>query len=396
MGKHTKKIAVIGAGIAGLTAAYYLAKRGHTVSVYDQELYPAMRCSYANGGQLSVSNSETWHSWGNVWKGIKWLFKDDAPLLLRPGLDPARLAWISRFLLNTARGSREANTIKTIALGLESRRLYQEIAAEEGIQFQYTKSGILHFYKDEQYLESAYKARSMYEDNGCQWRLLTPAEVYELEPRLANSGDILGGAWTEEDGVGNIHTFCSGLMEVLKKKYHVSFYAGEYVDRAGLNVLIDLHDCVVVSAGAESGSIASALGDRCTIYPVKGYSITVDAPDPSLLPQVSLLDDQAKIVSSTLGGKLRVAGTAELAGYNYDIRRDRIKPLLDWVHTNFPSIDARNYTQWACLRPMTADMLPMVGKSRVRGVYYHTGHGHLGWTVCPATAVKLADLIQDD
>jgi len=394
MTKEQKRIAVIGAGVAGITAAYYLAKAGHDVAVYDRERYPGMRCSYANGGQISVSNSETWHSWSNVYKGIKWMFKNDAPLLIRPGLDPDRWLWLLRFLKNTWSGARVENTKRLIELGLESRLLYEQIAADEGIDFLHTKAGILHIYKDPTYFRAAKDVQRLYEDAGCEWKILTSSQVLGLEPSLYNCRGIIGGVWTADDWTGDIHQFCTALADVLRNKYRVSFYYGTGVDSGRLDDLIHLNDAVVIAAGAEAVELANDLRDPCTIYPIKGYSITVTPPNGSPVPpQVSILDDSTKIVCTNLGGKLRIAGTAELCGYNYDVRYDRIKPLLDWMEDNLPQIPADNYSQWACLRPMTADMLPMVGRSSKSGVWYHAGHGHLGWTTAPATAVRLAEEI---
>ncbi len=167
------------------------------------------------------------------------------------------------------------------------------------------------------------------------------------------------------------------------------------IDRISANEMLEEFDKIIVSAGVGSVEIAKFFGDSLPIYPVKGYSITINVKpeDMKYVPKVSLLDDQAKIVTSTLGNRFRVAGTAELAGENYDIRRDRIEPLIEWVRENFPNLDASNYSSWACLRPMTPNMMPIIKKSKTSSVYYHTGHGHLGWTLSPATAKQLVSLI---
>ena len=388
------KIAVIGAGITGITTAYYLARSGHEVAVFEQEPHPAMRTSFANGGQVSVSNSEVWNTWSNVKKGMKWMFRKDAPLLIRPQLDWAQWRWMAKFLYYTATGVYEKNTAKTIRMGLAARDLYEEIQQEEGIEFDASKCGILHYYKDQQYFEAAKQAKKIYNDNGLDWNILSTTQAYSMDPALGDVPVMIGAAWTKTDWTGDIHKFCYELAEVLKTKYNVQFRYNWQIKHLEE---MSWYDAVVVANGVGSTALAKTAGDSIDVYPVKGYSITINNVDPKLLPQVSLLDDQAKIVTSTLGNRFRVAGTAELAGENYDIRRDRIKPLLDWVHTNFPKINTHDYTSWACLRPMTPDMMPIAKQSDNNSkVYYNTGHGHLGWTLAPYTAKLITNLINKE
>ena len=389
-----KRVAVVGAGIAGITAAYYLARSGCQVTVYEAEHYPAMKTSFANGGQVSVSNSEVWTTWSNVKKGIKWMFKKDAPLLIRPRLDWAQWKWLAKFLWHTVTDVYTKNTEKTIQLGLESRDLYEQIIREEQLEFDQSYCGILHFYKDAEYFQNAVNAKHLYNNNGVEWDILESAQTKSLDPALSNLKGIVGGAWTPSDWTGDIHKFCYALENVLKTKHDVTFHYGWQINHIEE---LSRYDSVVIANGVGSSALAKTVGDDLDVYPVKGYSITINNVDPKYLPRVSLLDDQAKIVTSTLGNRFRVAGTAELAGENYDIRRDRIEPLLDWVHANFPNINTHDYTQWACLRPMTSNMLPIVRQShKNKKVFYHTGHGHLGWTLSPATAKQLSKLVNND
>jgi D-amino-acid dehydrogenase len=388
------KIAVIGAGITGITTAYYLARSGHEVAVFEQEPHPAMRTSFANGGQVSVSNSEVWNTWSNVKKGMKWMFRKDAPLLIRPRLDWAQWRWMAKFLYYTATGVYEKNTAKTIRMGLAARDLYEEIQQEEGIKFDASKCGILHYYKDQQYFEAAKQAKKIYNDNGLDWNILSTTQAYSMDPALGDVPVMIGAAWTKTDWTGDIHKFCYELAEVLKTKYNVQFRYNWQIKHLEE---MSWYDAVVVANGVGSTALAKTAGDSIDVYPVKGYSITINNVDPKLLPRVSLLDDQAKIVTSTLGNRFRVAGTAELTGENYDIRKDRIQPLLDWVHTNFPKINTHDYTSWACLRPMTPDMMPIAKQSDNNSkVYYNTGHGHLGWTLAPYTAKLITNLINKE
>ena len=392
--KTMKKVAVIGAGIAGITAAYFIARLGYKVTVIEQEKYPAMRTSFANGGQISVSNSEVWNTWSNVKKGVKWMFTKDAPLLVRPRWD--HLSWLARFLWVTATQDPNEHTKQTIRLGLKSRQLYKEMIKTEHLQFDQRHSGILHFYRDHDYwAHSVRQSKYIYEDNGCEWTTFNSG-VKTLDPALEHfDSTTLGYAWTKDDWTGDIHKFCAEMRHVLENKYDVDFCFD-----AQVAVLEHLQkfDVIVVAAGIGSVNLARSIGDSLPIYPVKGYSITVNVREDQMhmIPKVSLLDDQAKIVSSTLGNRFRVAGTAEFAGENYDIRRDRIEPLLRWIHDNFPNLDTSSYSSWACLRPMTPDMMPIVRQSRKNAkVFYHTGHGHLGWTISPATAHSVAKLVHE-
>lgn len=384
-----KKIAVVGAGIAGVTAAYFLAKKGHEVVVFEKERYPAMKTSYANGGQISVSNSEVWTTWSNVKKGVKWMFQKDAPLLIRPTFELRKVKWLTQFLWHTIKMDYGRNTADTIKLGLTSRQLLQQIAKEENIEFDQSFCGILHFYKNPQYYAAAESVKDLYQSNGCEWNLVATPDINSIEPTLASS-DIVGGAWTPSDWTGDIHKFCKQLADVMEQKYNVKFNYGwdiKHIEE------VSYFDNVVIANGVESYHLAKTVGDSLPVYPVKGYSITIELDEESakFAPTVSLLDDEAKIVTARLGNRFRVAGTAELAGENWDIRRDRIEPLLKWVHKNFPNIDTSRYTAWACLRPMTPNMLPIVGRSKSNPkVYYHVGHGHLGWTLSAATAEKLS------
>lgn len=399
----SRKFAVIGAGITGITTAYYLAKVGYEVTVFEAESYPAMMTSYANGGQLSVSNSETWTTWSNVIKGIKWLTDPSAPLLVRPSPSLAKLKWLTGFLYNTALGTYEKNTLATISMGMVARGLYRDIAEEEGIEFDRSDCGILHFYKNKSYLDSAVRSLKMYEERGVDRKQISRNEVFDLEPSLRMDPDIIGGTYTKSDSVGDIHKFCNGLAQVLRSKYKVKFEYDTVIKAAKLlndrwslasdELFLGRFSDVVICAGSNSAAVGKLFKESLGVYPVKGYSITI-TDDAKNLPRMSLLDDQAKIVTSTLGNRLRVAGTAELDGWNRDIRMSRIQPLLDWVKNTMPEVNRRDVKPWAGLRPMTPSMMPIVRAGGMPGVWVNTGHGHLGWTLSPATASHLVNIIK--
>lgn len=384
-----KEVYVIGAGIIGLTTAYELSKRGYKVTIFEKERYPAQKCSYANGGQISVSNSEVWNTMANVKKGLKWIFQKDAPLYIKPTFEWNKLKWLAKFLGTTLRNEYEHNTIRTIKMGIKSQILYNILLEDEQIEFDRLNTGILHFYKDQIYFDAARHAKQLYEPYGVDWQVLNPEVLKTIEPTLT-SPEIIGGVFTASDWTGDIFKFCSQLSTILRDKYKVNFVTDTEID-----TLENYKEAIVVlCAGVGSQNLAKTIGEDLNIYPVKGYSITLHNCDPDLLPQVSLLDDQAKIVTSTYGTDLRVAGTAEFCGENYDITRSRIQPLLNWVEDNFPDIDCSNYSQWACLRPMTPNMLPVIQQSKKqKNIFYNTGHGHLGWTLGPATAYMVSDII---
>jgi D-amino-acid dehydrogenase len=394
-------VAVIGAGVTGLTTAYELLDRGFEVTVFDRHRYAAMETSFANGGQLSASNAETWTQWGTVLKGLKWMLQADAPLLVNPAPTLHKLRWMAEFLSNIP--NYRQNTVQTVRLAIAARAVLFEMAAREGIDFDLERRGILHFYDRAKDLAHARKVNGLLAEGGLIRRELTPSEIRDVEPAL--HGDFVGGFLTESDSSGDIHKFTVGLARACARRGADLRFAAEVdgVAATGGKVRInaagreEVFDGVVVSAGIRSRSIAQALGDRVNIYPVKGYSITIgldDAESRAAAPWISLLDDRAKIVASRFGqDRFRIAGTAEFNGANHDIRADRIRPLVAWCEAHFPGISTEHATPWAGLRPMTPSMLPRVGRGARPGVFYNTGHGHLGWTLSAATARLVAEQI---
>ena len=399
-------IAVIGAGVTGITTAYSLLERGFAVTVFDRQRYAAMETSFANGGQLSASNAEVWNSWPTVFKGLKWLAKRDAPLSLNLRPSWHKYSWLAEFVANIPHY--EANTVETTRLAILARRRLFELAEREAIDFDLERRGILHVYRSKAGFDHALAVNALLQRGGLDRRSVTPDEMKAIEPAL--HGTYHGGFFTPSDSTGDIHRFTRGLAAACLRR------GADFVYDAAVSAVAPAEagfavrwgtaheaeaparemrvDGVVICAGLASRGLAAGLGDRVNVYPVKGYSITVDLQGESrrAAPWVSLLDDETKIVSSRLGAdRFRVAGTAEFNGENRDIRADRVKPLVDWTRRLFPEVDTTHVVPWAGLRPMMPNMLPRVGRGRLPGVFYNTGHGHLGWTLSAATAELVAE-----
>ncbi|NQW93749.1 MAG: D-amino acid dehydrogenase [Polaromonas sp.] len=402
-----KNIAVIGGGITGVTTAYALVKRGFSVTLFEKNRYAAMETSFANGGQLSASNAEVWNNMSTILKGLKWMLKSDAPLLVNPKPSWHKMAWFAEFVANIP--NYRSNTIETTRLAIAAREHLFAWAEQEGIDFDLKTKGILHIYRDKASFDQAGEVSKLLAAGGLQRRAVTPQEMRAIEPTLA--GQYHGGYFTESDATGDIHRFTRGLAEAAVRKgvkclYEQDVSAVTTNDKQasvtvgqGADKTTTTFDAVVVCAGTASRALAASLGDRVNIYPVKGYSITVnldDAQSQASAPQVSLLDDATKLVTSRFGqDRFRVAGTAEFNGYNRDIRADRIKPLVDWVQQCFPGVSTHSVVPWAGLRPMMPNMLPRVGRGKSPCVFYNTGHGHLGWTLSAVTAEMVAGVVEE-
>jgi len=334
------------------------------------------------------------------------MLKNDAPLLVSPKPSWHKLSWFAEFIASIPHYRQ--NTIDTARLAVAAREHLFAWADAERIDFDLRKQGILHIYRDKAGFDHAGEVSRLLAAGGLPRRAVTPAEMRAIEPTLA--GQYYGGYYTESDSTGDIHKFTNGLAAAADR-LGVRLLFGQDVRRVNsdgqtaLVTVADEHglqehcfDGLVVSAGVASRGLASQLGDRVNIYPVKGYSITVNLLDERSqrsAPTVSLLDDETKLVTSRLGvDRFRIAGTAEFNGCNKDIRADRIKPLVDWVQQCFPGVSTRQVVPWAGLRPMMPNMMPRVGRGRAANVFYNTGHGHLGWTLSAVTADMVSAVVQ--
>ena len=404
-----KTIAIIGAGVTGVTTAYALLQHGYGVTVIDRQRYPAMETSFANGGQLSASNAEVWNRWSTVWHGLLDMTDPASPLLVNPAPNWHKYSWFAEFIAAIPRY--RTNTIATTRMAIKARRLLFDIAEQEHIDFGLERRGILHLYNERAAFEHGREVNRLLKKGGLERREVSSAEMRAIEPALTH--DYYAGIYTPDDATGDIHRFTRGLADACSARGARFLQEAEVKQLrhmpAGIEISLELGphgdtrpeqitaDGIVICAGVGSRALAAMLGDRINIYPVKGYSITVNLDDDvsqQAAPWVSLMDDPVKIVSSRLArDRLRVAGTAEFNGYNYDIRADRIEPLVTWVRREMPRINTSAAVPWAGLRPMLPDLMPKVGAGKRPRVFYNTGHGHLGWTLAAATAEAIATIV---
>ncbi|MFN8911870.1 MAG: FAD-dependent oxidoreductase, partial [Alphaproteobacteria bacterium] len=342
------KVTIVGAGVIGVTSAYFLAKAGFDVSVIEREQSPSIECSYANGAQLSYSHAEPWGSFPNVVKAIKWLGKKDAPLLFKKKLDIETASWIMRFLLNCFSNKYHKNAKAILGINFYSRAVLHELLEEIDFDFNYSTNGILHVFKKSQDLIDCNlyfnKLRSWNKD--LEFKKLTRKEVIELDPALQRLMTYRNGAiLCPQDEVGDIYKFTSKL-EAKCKKLGVKFSYGERaisftinhkkVDHLLTNKREVKSDMYLVCAGAYTTHLLDPIGINTHIHPMKGYSLSIPISSHSTPPKISITDHEKKIVVATIGNVLRLAGTAEFAGYNHVAYEPRVKPLIKLANRYFP------------------------------------------------------------
>jgi D-amino-acid dehydrogenase len=402
------RVTVLGAGVVGVASAWYLAADGHEVTVIERQPLPAQETSFANGGQISVSHAEPWANPRAPWTALKWLGREDAPLLWRLRADPAQWAWGLRFLRECTTARARANVGAIVRLGLASRAALQSLRRELGLEYDQLERGILHFYTDAREFEHAIPQAALMRDFGCERVPQTAAECLAIEPALAGSRvPIVGGTYTAGDESGDARKFTQALAQRAALR-GVRFRHGETV--AGLEcggsrltgVRLASGECVaaditVLALGSYSPLFLKPLGIRLPVYPAKGYSVTLALPDGVAAPTVSLTDDGHKIVISRLGQTLRVAGTAEFNGYDTAINPVRCAALRLRIGEVFPALAGANEVdRWAGLRPATPGNVPLVGDmsgAGLAGLWLNTGHGTLGWTLACGSGRLLADLV---
>lgn len=403
------KIIVLGAGIIGVSTAWWLSQAGHEVVVIDRATGPAQETSFANGGQISVSYAEPWANPQAPLKLLKWMFKDDAPLLFRPQWDWRQWVWGAAFLRECLPGRLSDNIRAMVRMAQYSQSTLRQMRQDLGIQYNQLERGILNFYRDHAEFDASQISADVMRDFGVDRRIVSADEVVAIEPALAaHRSEIVGGDYTVGDESGDAHVFTVELAKLAESSGVLFKYACQATKiltdggRAkGVEVInphggySNIHaDAVVVALGSHSPTLLQPLGVHCLIYPTKGYSATFPILDPEAAPVVSLTDSGHKVVYTRLGNALRMAGTAELSGYSRDLNRTRCEAMLNQARQLFGSIlDFDKVQFWSGLRPSTPSNVPLIGQTSVSRLYINSGHGTLGWTMGVGSSRALADMI---
>jgi D-amino-acid dehydrogenase len=407
------RIVVFGAGVVGVTAAWYLAADGHEVTVVDRQPGPALETSFANGGQISASHAAPWANPRAPLTILKWLGRADAPLLFRPRMDWRQWRWGMQFLIECLPSRTLHNTIQCVNLALYSRDCLRALRATTGIEYDQLTRGILEFHTDAKAFADAAKAAELMRGYGGDREVKTVDECVAIEPALAACRQrLVGGVFTATDESGDAQRFTQELARLAAARGVVFRWSttvdslvtdGIAVRGARCSTIVDREhrdrepidtDVYVVALGSGSPFLLTPIGVPAPIYPVKGYSATIAVGGHGGAPTVSLTDLERKLVFSRFGDRLRIAGTAEISGYGKELNRVRCDALLTRAFELFPDAGERESAQfWTGLRPATPSNVPLLGATRYRNLFVDTGHGTLGWTMACGSGRALADLI---
>ena len=388
------KIVILGAGVVGVAAAWYLRLAGHDVQVLDRREGPGLETSFANGGQISADHAAPWAKPGVPLQALKWMLREDAPLLFRLRADPAQWRWALQFLRNCTAARFRANAAQLTRLGSYSRALLRELRAETGIEYDHLARGILVLYTGERGFEPGWK---------------TPEECVSIEPAVASMKHLLnGGRYVPGDESGDAYKFTVELAKLSAQRgvrfdFETDIGSFSVEDRKISGVSTRgkdgkpetlRGDAYVLALGSYSPLFARPLGIDLPIYPLKGYSVTMPVKNPAAAWTVSLSDEAHKLVFARLGDRLRIAGTAELNGYNTEINQVRCQAIVKRTMELFPDAGDPGQAQyWAGLRPATPSNIPCIGRTRYPNLYLNTGHGTLGWTHACGSGRILADIV---
>jgi D-amino-acid dehydrogenase len=398
------KILVLGSGVIGTSVAYYAARQGHDVTVVDRQPGPGMETSFANAGEVSPGYSAPWAGPGVPLKAIKWMLMRHSPLVVRPKLDPAMWRWMFSMLRNCTQERYDLNKGRMMRLAEYSRDCLKALRADIGISYDERTQGTVQLFRTHKQLEGAARDVAILRDQGVAYELLDRDGVLEHEPGLVHVRDkFVGALRLPGDETGDCFKFTQALATHaaglgVKFRHGVTIEGIEVDGQRVLGVRTDKGrlqaDVYVVAVGSYAVGLLRPIGIRVPVYPVKGYSITLRINDATHAPESTVMDETFKVAVTRLGDRIRVGGTAELAGHDLSLSEERRATLAHVVTDLFPGAsDVASASFWCGLRPMTPDGTPIVGPTRYGNLHLSVGHGTLGWTMAAGTGRVLADLI---
>ncbi|WP_395700191.1 D-amino acid dehydrogenase [Aquabacterium sp.] len=396
------KITILGAGVIGTTTAYYLAKAGHQVTVLERQPGPALETSFANAGEVSPGYSAPWAGPGVPLKAIKWLLMHHSPLVIKPMLDAAMWRWGAAMLRNCTEARYRVNKARMVRLAEYSRDCMVQLRADTGIAYDERMQGTLQLFRTQKQLDGTAKDIEILQQYGVPYQLLDRSGYLQYEPALAEVQEkFVGALRLPGDETGDCFLFTNRLAE-LAQAAGVQFRFGTPIRRLvaeggklkGVETEAGLvsADRTLLALGSYSTAMLAPLGLRIPVYPVKGFSITVPITDARQAPESTIMDETHKVAVTRLGDRIRVGGTAQLSGFDLRLDEGRRRTLEFVVTDLFPKGgDVAKASFWTGLRPMTPDGTPIVGPTRIEGLWLATGHGTLGWTMAAGTGRLLTD-----
>lgn len=402
------KVIVMGAGVVGVTSAWYLADAGHEVTLVDRRPGVAMETSFANAGEISPGYASPWAAPGIPSKALRWLFMKHAPLIIEPRFDPAMLRWTLAMLRNCTAARYALNKSRMVRLAEYSRDELVALRARLGLAYDHRSLGTLQLFRTQRQLDASAGDIAVLKDYGVAHDVLDRDDCTRVEPGLARSRDrFVGGLRLPGDETGDCHLFTCQLAERLRAM-SVDVRLGTTItalEREGgrikavhTNEGALVGDAYLVALASHSPALLRPLGVRLPVYPVKGYSITLPVANPEWAPKSTLLDESYKIAITRLGDRIRVGGMAELSGFNSTLPPGREATLRHSLNDLFPgaAVDNAPSNFWSGLRPMTPDGTPIVGTTPIPNLYLNTGHGTLGWTMACGSGRLIASIISGD
>ncbi|NRF15617.1 D-amino acid dehydrogenase [Vibrio coralliilyticus] len=398
------KVVILGSGVVGLTSAWYLSQAGCQVTVVDRQPRAAEETSFANAGQISYGYSSPWAAPGVPLKAMKWLLEEHAPLKIKPSLNPELLHWASQMLKNCQLDRYRINKARMLAIANRSRECLAQLNQQYDLNYQGRTQGTLQIFRNHKQLEAVEKDIALLEESGTRYQLLDAKECLLQEPGLANiQGTLTGGLYLPDDETGDCYLFCQQL-QAMAENAGVEFLFNTEIQRLNVqgNQVTSVAtsqgeieaDKFVVAMGSYSKSLLEQVGIDIPLYPVKGYSLTLPVINRDFAPQSTIMDETYKVAVTRFENRIRVAGTAELAGFDPALPDKRLATLNHVVANLFPQgTDLTQAEYWTGFRPMTPDGTPIIGETKIENLFTNTGHGTLGWTMACGSADILTEVI---